>query len=186
MNNKIRIDIVFIVFLFAKGLDDSCFVAWFERDNMGKQEQQDGSNQDRSGNPLPEKSAWDNFAQSLKEAKEVITAISAVVAAIFFAVNYFASQSELNCLKAESSRNNELVNTILRISELSAIWQLESTTLERINIERTKLIKEGKEISDDDTKKLFQAKSNVDNREAELAAARQRKSELEANNVKCN
>ena len=121
----------------------------------------------------------------LKEAKEIITAVSAIVAAIFFAINYFASQKELNCLKIESSKNYELVQTVLQINDLTDIWKLESINLERINSKRQKSLQDNREFTEAELKSFYDAKGQLENTASELRAARERRAELEKKNVVC-
>ena len=126
-----------------------------------------------------------SVADFVDDAKKVIAAGIAIIAAIYFALDYFATRQELNCIKNELKNNDEVFQTILQINELSSIWELESLTLERLNQDRQKAVKENRQLSDSEIKTFVEAKSRLEKTDSELKAARERRVALENKDVSC-
>ncbi len=136
--------------------------------------------------PSASPGAWKSLVSYLKDIKDVLAAIVAIAAAIAFALNYFATSRSLNCFKAESRKNNELVQTILQINDLTASWQLSNVKLRQLD---TKSKSPQVQIDSAEyealTKDVVQTQAQIDDITTKLKAARERKLLLERATEPC-
>lgn len=131
-------------------------------------------------------SAWTSFVGHLKNVREVLVAISAIAAAVAFALNYFATSRALECFKAEARNSNELVQTVLQINDLTTSWQL--TTVRLRQLDQKSL---APNVAPDSVeyevilKEIAATQSQSDAITKQLSAARDRKLDLERSGKKC-
>jgi hypothetical protein len=136
--------------------------------------------------PGPSPGAWKSIVAYLKDIKDVLAAIVAIAAAIAFALNYFATSRSLNCFKAESRKNNELVQTILQINDLTASWQLSNVKLRQLDTKsKSPQIQIDSAEYEALTKDIVQTQAQIDDITTKLKAARERKLSLERATEPC-
>ena len=123
---------------------------------------------------------------TLKDAKEVLGAITAIAIAIAFAINFFATSKALECFKAETKRSEELIQKVLYVSELTVLWKQATETLETLDAKRrSPALQFTANVSVASNKEFVEAKARVNEIEAQLKAARDRRYELERSDKPC-
>ena len=130
---------------------------------------------------------WLSLVGHLKNIKEVLAAITAIAAAIAFALNYFATSRALDCFKTEARNSNELVQTVLQINDLTASWQLTTVKLRQLDHKS-----KAPNVAPDSTeyeailKDIAATQSQIDDITGKLKAARERKISLERSAKTCD
>jgi hypothetical protein len=139
-----------------------------------------------STSPSPSPGAWKTIVSYLKDMKDVLAGIAAIAAAIAFALNYFATSRSLNCFKAESRKNNELVQTILQINDLTASWQLSNVKIRQLDTKsKSPQVQIDSAEHEALTKDIVQTQAQIDDITTKLKAARERKLSLERATEPC-
>jgi hypothetical protein len=144
------------------------------------------SPQDSVKPPETNPGKWKTAVSYLKDFKEVLAATTAIVAAVAFALSYFATSRALNCFKAEARKSNELVQTILQVNTLTASWESTNLAIRQLDARRQSPgIQPGSTEHDGILKDIVKAQAQTEAITAELRAARDRKIALERTSEPC-
>lgn len=130
---------------------------------------------------------WSSFVVHLRSVKEFFAAVTAVAAAVAFALNYFATSRALDCFKTEVRNSNELVQTVLQINDLTASWQLTTVKLRQLdNKSKAPNIAPDSPEYEAILKDVVATQSQIGDITTRLTAARNRKITLERSAKMCD